>query len=87
MMIGNNHIDSGIAGCDDGVLTAGTAIGGDNQLYPVGQGVVADMMGLQAVSFFYSMGDIGGHFSSDSPQKVQKDGRGGDAVNIVVAKY
>jgi hypothetical protein len=87
MMIGYNHIDSRIAGRDDGVMAAGTAIGGDNQLYPVGQGVVADMMGLQAVALFYSMGDIGGYVGSDSLQKIQKYGRGGDAVNIVVAKY
>ena len=31
-MIGNNHIDPRIARCDYGIITAGTAISGDNQL-------------------------------------------------------
>jgi len=85
-MVGDDNVCSGILGHSDSIMASGPAVNGDDKTDPVWQRVIRDVAGLQAVSFFYPMGNIKRYVGTGILQKFQKDDCGSNAVNIIITE-
>ncbi len=86
VMIGNDHIDSGPICRIDSLMAAGAAIGCNNEIDVVDDARIADMTGLQPISFSFSVWNVVGDPSAGGSQKFGDQNGIGNPIHIVISK-
>jgi hypothetical protein len=72
-MIRDHHVDPESAGCLDGLVASGPAIGRYDQIDFIRTGVMGNVVGLDAVTFGQAVGNVIRYIRTGIAQKIQQN--------------